>query len=172
MVRGGDQMKQFDVKSQRTIEGNRFYVRPFPAFVSANLGGELMSSIIPAIGAVLPLVAGDDKNTDILNLDAEVAAPALSKGLSGLNGDKVESLLKKLLVTHKNISVQFEDDNEVQPLTEDLANELFCGDAQDMFILAYDVIKANFSGFFKKLGAFLMRECRAVSIIDKLRQLR
>ena len=37
-------------------------------------------------------------------------------------------------------------------LTEDLANEVFCEDVQDMFLLAFEVIRTNYNGFFKKLG--------------------
>jgi hypothetical protein len=128
-----------------------FHIRPFPAFVSANLSGELMSLLVPAIGSMLPALSGG-VDTDLLDIDAEVAAPALAKGLSGINGDRIESMLKKLLVIHRNISVELENDSKLQLLTEDLANEVFCGDAQEMFVLAVDVIKVNFSGFFTKLG--------------------
>ena len=33
------------------------------------------------------------------------------------------------------------------------ADELFCGDLQDMYQLAIKVIQLNFKGFFKKLAA-------------------
>lgn len=147
-------MKQFDVKAERTIGENTFYVRPFPAFVSANLTGELASLVTPLIASLAPLMADGGKGDDssVLDLDAEVAAPALAKGMSSLSGDKVEGLLRKLLTKYKNISVELADGSEAQVLTDDLANEVFCGEAQDMFILAYEVIKVNFSGFFKKIG--------------------
>ena len=145
-------MKQFDIKSERVLGENLYFVRPFPAFVSANLSGELSTIVIPILSSVLPLVGGKDNLDNLLDIDVEVAAPALASGLSSLSGDKIEGLLKKLLVKYKNISVQLEGENEAQLLTEDMANDLFCGDAQDLFILAFDVIKANFSGFFKKLG--------------------
>lgn len=34
---------------------------------------------------------------------------------------------------------------------------------QDMFILCYEVIKVNFSGFFKKLGVQFGRQLRAMA---------
>jgi hypothetical protein len=34
----------------------------------------------------------------------------------------------------------------------DIVNEIFCGDVQDMFILAFYVIRLNFNGFFKRLA--------------------
>jgi hypothetical protein len=88
-----------------------------------------------------------------MDIDIETVVPALANGMSGISGDKLEALLKKLLVKYKNVSVQVEGDNEAQVLTEDLANEVFCGEAQGMFILAVDVIKVNYSGFFAKLGS-------------------
>jgi hypothetical protein len=141
-------MKQFDVKATRVLNGGTFFIRPFPAFVSANLSGEIASLIMPALAAVVPSAGGKTPEGGVLDMDVKDAAPALAS----INGDRVESLLKKLLVKHRNISVELAGEREAQPLTEDLANDLFCGDAQDMFILAFDVVRVNFSGFFTKIG--------------------
>ena len=49
--------------------------------------------------------------------------------------------------------MSYEPEGEkVRLLTEDLANEIFCEEVQDMFILAFEVIRTNYNGFFKKLG--------------------
>jgi hypothetical protein len=37
-------------------------------------------------------------------------------------------------------------------LDKDLADEVFCGNVQDMFVLCVHVIKLNFNGFFEKLA--------------------
>jgi hypothetical protein len=140
-------MKQFEIKAERVIDGNKFFIRPLPAFKSANLSGDLAALIIPILTAVAPL-AGEN----LMDVDAAEAAPAMASGLSGVSGDKIELMLKKLLVTYNNVSVQPEGKDDAQYLTEDLANEIFCGEVQDMFILAFEVIKSNFNGFFKKLG--------------------
>ena len=146
-------MKQFDVKSEKTIGDNTFYVRPFPAFVSANMSGELAALVMPILTSLTPMLAGGVQDgASALDLNAEVAGPALANGLAALSGDKVERLMKKLLTTHGNVSVELSGAKDAQKLTEDLANEIFCGDVQDMFILAFEVIKVNFSGFFKKIG--------------------
>ena len=152
-------MKQFDVKQTRELDGNKFYIRPFPAFISANMSGELSALVVPVLASLAPLVGKGmklDESSSVMDMDATDIVPLLADSLSTLNGDKLESLLKKLLVKHGNISVELDDGmgglKEVQKLTEDLANEIFCGDTQDLFILAFDVIKANFSGFFKRLG--------------------
>ena len=146
-------MKQHDVKKTRIMDGNTFYVRPFGAFVSANLSGEVTSLIVPIIGSVAPafLGASTGEEFSLGDIDLETVAPALVKGLESFSGDKVESLLKKLLVRHNNVSVQLEGDHDAQVLTEDLANEVFCGETQGLFVLAVDVIMANYSGFFGKI---------------------
>lgn len=59
--------------------------------------------------------------------------------------------MKKLLVNSKNISYEGIDDEKPQLLTYDALNEIFCGNVQDMFVLAFKVIKLNYSGFFGKL---------------------
>ena len=147
-------IRQFEAK-ERVLGDYTFYVRPFPAFVASNISGELFSFILPVIGALAPAAAKAmaDSPSGLLDAEAETAAPILANGLSGVGGDKLEQILKKLLVRHKNIAVEFEGDGNPHLLTEELANEIFCGDAQDMFILAFDVIQVNYSGFFKKAGA-------------------
>ena len=144
-------MKQFEIKSEKKIGGNVYYIRPLPAFKCANLSGELLALIIPILTSIAPLIGGSDA-ASVFDMEAEAVSPHLANGLSALSGDKLEVLLKKLLTTYKNVSVQLEDDNEAQTLTDDIVNEAFCGNVQDIFILAFEVIKVNFSGFFEKLG--------------------
>ena len=61
--------------------------------------------------------------------------------------------MKKLLNDYENVSVEGDaTEGKTMRLTYDLANEVFCGDVQDMYILCFEVIKLNYSGFFKRLG--------------------
>lgn len=143
-------MKQHET-TEKTVGENTFYIRPFAAFTAANISGELISVLAPAVAGLAPLAMGasdSDSNADPDFMNLDVAS--FSGALSGLSGDKVENLLKKLLTKHDNISVETADG--VKRLDNDLANEIFCGSAQDMFILAVEVINVNFKGFFKKLG--------------------
>jgi hypothetical protein len=148
-------MKQFDIKAQREIDGVMFYVRPFPAFKAANLTGELAALVVPIFGALAPALAdkGVENSRSLLNMDAAEAAPLLASGAASLSGDKVESLLRKLLTKHGNITVELAEGGGPQKLTDDIADEVFCGNAQDMFVLAFEVIKVNYSGFFERASA-------------------
>lgn len=143
------------------VGGNTFYITPFSAFKAANLTGELASMLAPLLGAFAPLIedkkdsGGETGGNGLLDVDASKAAEVLS-GCPAISGDKLEGLMRKLLLGG-NIIVEITDEDtgerEAQKLDYDTANELFCGDVQDMFILCFHVIKLNFNGFFKKLAA-------------------
>ena len=140
------------------VGGNKFYITPFAAFKAANLTGELASVLAPILGALAPLVLdsegkeGED-DAGLLDIDAGKAVEAIS-GCSDISGDKLEKLMRKLLLGG-HITVEFTNENgetEGERLSEDLANEIFCGDVQGMFVLCFHVIKLNFKGFFKRLA--------------------
>lgn len=146
-------MKQMEV-TEKTIGQNTFYIRPFPAFVAVNISGELASVITPLLGGLASLVGANNEDGNILEADIEQALPAVTQAFSGISGDKFEKLMKKLLIDNKNISVEGEaTDGDTKLLTMDLANEVFCGEIQDMYILCFEVIRINFKGFFSKIGA-------------------
>lgn len=159
-------LKQIEPKKE-TIGGLNFYIRPFPAMVAANLTGDLASLLTPVLAALMPLVGNstedDDNGEDggLMDIDVNDAAASISKSMDGFSGKKVESMLKKLLIAYKNVAVELpvEDEDGVETgeydqeiLDMDIANEIFCGDVQDMFILAFYVIRLNFNGFFKRLA--------------------
>lgn len=157
-------MKQLEY-TEKEVGGYRFSIRPFPAFKAANISGALMSTLSPLAGALAPMVSvfvkakgnkdgkgGNDGS--IMDMEVGDAAQALSN-LSGIDGDRMESLMKKLLLGD-NISVRYKDEDgkeRTDRLSEDLANELFCGNVQDMFVLCVHVIQINYSGFFERLAA-------------------
>lgn len=144
-------MKQMEVTKKR-IGGNTFYIRPFPAFTAANISGELSSVIAPIIGGLSPLFEGRDSE-EVLDMDIAQAIPSITAALGQLDGDKVEHLMERLLITSRNISVAGEaTDGETVTLDMDLANEIFCGEIEDMVMLCVEVVKVNFGGFFKKVA--------------------
>ena len=147
-------MKQLESR-EVTVGENIFYIRPLPAFKAANLSGELAALVLPLVTGLTSLIpagtTAENMGNGLFDIDVKDAGPAISAAFSSLSGDKIEAILKHLLIAGKNISVEVPGER-VQILTEDLANEVFCEDVQEMFILAFEVIRTNYNGFFKKLG--------------------
>lgn len=144
-------MKQFEPVDV-TVNGYDFHIFPFPAFKAANMSGELVSVLGPALGSLLTLLGNDDdkqEDSNLLDVNLEKSAPAIAGAFSSISGDKIEGLLKRLLISGRNISVEMDDEGATY-VTEDVMNEIFCGSVEGMFILAFHVIKTNFGGFFKK----------------------
>ena len=145
-------LKQLETR-EVTVGENIFYIRPLPAFKAANMTGELAALVLPLVSGLAPLLSDVDTEKEgdgLLDIKVEDAAPAIAGAFSSLDGDKVEKILKHLLIAGSNISVE-QPGEKVRLLTEDLANEVFCTDVQDI-ILAFEVIRTNYNGFFKKLG--------------------
>ena len=128
-----------------SVGGEIFVIYPFGAFTAANLSGELGSMLGPMIGAIAPLVA-DTKIS--LDDDVATAAPQLATAFSSLSGEKLERLMKKLLCSQNIVT---KTDGEW--LTEEMADEIFCGKVDEMFQLAFFVLRENFGGFFEKAGS-------------------
>ena len=149
-------MKQQDARIVKVGE-NTFYIRPLPALRAANLSGELAALAVPLLSGLAPILAAVDGKEEgaagsgLLDVDITDAAPAIAGAFSTLSGDKLEAILRHLLVTGGNIAIEAED-GSANVLSEDLLNETFCTDVQDMFVLAFEVIRTNYNGFFKKLG--------------------
>ena len=149
------------MKRMKTVEkqigDSIFYIKPFPAFTAASISGDLVALIGSNKGTEEGEVPQPEnegaEEFNIMDTDLDKALPAFSSALSSLSGEKIESFMKKLLIENKNVSVESEiTDGEVKILTMDLANEIFCMDLQDMFVLCFEVVKINYGNFFKKLG--------------------
>lgn len=159
-----------------TVNDTVFYIFPFSAFTAANLSGEVIALIGPVVGSFLPLAGkgkGNAQNIDpdeqeqgkgILDteIDMEEAGKVVANAFGNLSGDKVERLLRKLLVDNGNIAYENENGKR-ERLTMDAADELFCGNAQGLFVLAFHVIKVNYSGFFGKLPALFGDRLKSVA---------
>lgn len=138
------------------VGGVTFYIWPFKAFAAANISGELAGFLLPLVGALAPFIGTKDDDggeKSLLDINADEAAPAIAEAFGAITGNRVEAILKRLLISQENITLDHPDTKEVVRLTEDLADEVFCGEPQDMFILAFEVIRFNFNGFFSKLGS-------------------
>ena len=150
-------MKQMEVH-EKQIGQNTFYIRPFPAISAAVISGTLTSILGPVIGELGPIIdsalSGKGSIEDVKLEDIEIgsALPAIGAALSHLDGEQIESLIRKLLIDSGNVSVSGPDtQNSTVLLSLDVLNEVFCGELQDMIELCLAVIKVNYSGFFTKL---------------------
>ena len=156
--------------TEKQIGENTFFLRPLPAFTCAHLSGELAAFLTPVIGGLAPIAKNVSGDFDVANLELDQIGPALSAASASVSGEKVETLLRKLLLQNGQISVCGPaTSSQTVLLTEDNANEIFCGEIQDMYLLAFEVVKQNFSGFFKKIGT---RFGNLESIQGKLRTLK
>ena len=154
-------LKQLE-STKREVGGYDFYITPFPAFDAVRISADLLSVLAPLAGAIVPLAkaVGDDgdkenkenENENILDTDVSAIAEALSNCV--IDGDQIVKLMKKLLLGGNIVVNMVGDDGEDNPqkLTLDIANEIFCGDTQDMFVLCVYVINLNYKGFFKRLA--------------------
>lgn len=143
-------MKQFEpIKKQ--IGDYTFYIRPLPAFKAAKISGDLAAVASPLIAGIAPIMGLASNDSSIFDMDLSGVAPTIAEAFSSLSGDKLEKLMKSLLTEYGTIAVDLYESKGPQKLTEDLCNEIFCGNAQDMFVLAFHVIGANFGDFFDRL---------------------
>jgi len=124
------------------INGYEFHIFPFSAFKAANLSGELFSVVGPALGGIAE-ISGK-------GLDKDIDFTAFNALFNALDGDKVEGLLRRLLIANRNISVDL--NGERKWLTGEIADTLFCGAMLSMYKLAFEVIKLNYGDFFGGLG--------------------
>ena len=147
-------LKQLQTHEKRIGE-YRYFIRPFRAFVAANLSAELINLVSPVLSMIAPLIGqiSDASDVNIMDMDAEKIFNSASPALAKLDADKLESVMKTLLVTYRNVSVEGPGVDGTEVLSQDLADEIFCTGLDEMFILCFEVVRINYAGFFMKLGA-------------------
>lgn len=142
--------------TEQKIGGNTFYIYPLPAFTAANLSADVISLLAPLIGGIAGALGTQDgglgESKGLMDMDVSEAAPYIAGAFSSLSADKTERLLRNLLM-NKNVVVKQEGSADVDYLTEDKCNEIFCGNVQNMFVLAFHVIKVNYGDFFESIGS-------------------
>jgi len=138
--------------TEQKIGRNTFYIYPLPAFTAANLSTEIIGLLSPLVGGIAgAFKESDSKDRNLMDMDISEAAPYIAGAFSSLSADKTEYLLRKLLLNGK-VAVMPEGSQEAFYLDEDTCDNLFCGNTQDMFILAFYVIKENYKDFFGSFG--------------------
>jgi hypothetical protein len=116
------------------IGENVFYVRKFRALAAARISGDVIALLAPALGGI----SGENAEDNVLS--------RIAAGLKDLSGDRLEALLKELLIDEGCISY------EGDILTADTLDEVFCGDVAGLFRLAIEIIKLNYQSLFTLLG--------------------
>lgn len=148
-------MKQLQTY-EKQIGDYRFFIRPFKAFDAAYISAELVNLLSPILGVIAPMMGASgegDGAVNIMDMDAEKVIDKATPALTRISGEKLESVMKTLMIQHGNVSVEGPvTDGGTAVLSEDLANEVFCGELQDMFVLCFEIIRINYKGFFKKVG--------------------
>lgn len=147
--------------TEKKIGRCTFYIYPLPAFTAARLSTEVIGLLSPLVGGIVRAFKGagnDDSGDDstekknLLDMDVSEAAPYIAGSFSSLSADKVEGLIRALLLGGQ-VAVREEDSTDAEYLTEDKCNEVFCGNTQNMFVLAFYVLKENYGDFFESIGS-------------------
>lgn len=148
----------YSVKRQETTEFHigeyTFYVRKFAAFYAANVSAELTKTVAPIIGGIAPLMGGMGERFSLADVNMDYAGAALQTAFSQLTGEEFERVISKLLINDRNVSVSGPaTEGSVRIMSKDDANEIFCGEVENMILLCVKVIELNYKGFFKKVAA-------------------
>lgn len=145
---------------EKQIGKYKFYIYPLPAFTAARLSTEVIGLLSPLAGGIAGAFKnsgndgdGDDstEKKNLLDMDVSEAAPYIAGSFSSLSADKVERLIRALLLGGQ-VAVREENSPDAEYLTEDKCNEVFRGNIQNMFLLAFYVLKENYGDFFENIG--------------------
>lgn len=136
------------------IDGITFFISPFPVFTAARITAQLSKVLSPILGGVIALLGSEDETGEDTEKDLSenvvAAISAFTAAMQGLSPVEFEKLARELLVNSRNIAFKNQDYPNGEILTEDAVNAIFAGNTQNMYILAFHVIKENYGGFFGK----------------------
>jgi hypothetical protein len=144
--RGSMKSRTFDV----TVGGVDFSIEKFKMFTASRIGANTIAALSPAIGGIGISVSKTDGEQGLLDQDIEQLLPALGAALAGLDGKKLEGVLKELLTKERNVHFQNED-GRPDTLKDDNIDDVF-DSIGDMLTLAIEVIKGNYGSLFSMLG--------------------
>lgn len=159
--------------AEKHIGRYTFYIYPLTAFAAARLSTEIISLLAPLVGGIAGALKGggsDENGNDggnrksLMDMDVSEAAPYLAGLFSSLSADKTEMLLRELLLGGQ-VAVSEEESQDAEYLTEDKCNEVFRRNTQNMYVLAFYVLKENYGDFFESIGN------RSGSVADAVKQM-
>lgn len=127
---------------EKEINGNTYYVRPFPPLDGLALWGDLQFIVTSAMGKAV-----DSDGTDLL--DANINLGAVIAGIgSNLKGNKLVEMAKRII--HEDyVSVKRSNMDTPVRLDKNAFNELFTGQLTTLFKLMSFVLEVNFADFLE-----------------------
>lgn len=146
--------------AEKQIGRYMFYIYPLPAFTAARLSTEVIGLLSPLVGGIANAFknsGNDDSESDdkekksLMDMDISEATPYIANAFSSLSADKVERIIRELLLGGC-VAVREDESSDAEYLTEDKCNEVFRGNTQNMFVLAFYVLKENYGDFFENIG--------------------
>lgn len=127
-----------------------FAIRPFPAFHSMKVLGDLQKVVVPALGGAIGGLKPEslDMDTSDVKFIGGVVADALNNLAKTLDGETLERAAE-LLLDPQYVSVAPLHTKDFQPLDEGAVNEIFSGRIIDLIALMVQIFKANYADFSK-----------------------
>ena len=128
----------------KTVNDVVFHVQCFDPFTALRVLGDLQRVLSPIVGSMV----GSANATDVESIN--ILSKSISNICNGLHeyvdGETLVKLIEKL-VREDYISVSIEGGTPKR-LSKDLVNLVFNGNPGGVLELAYEVVKANYGGFF------------------------
>lgn len=140
------------------VNGTTFKISPLPAFFSAKVFGDLVSTVFPIIGAAS--LASGVSSLDLSSGNLEEAAASLDEdsivsALGKINGDVLVRIISELLLDYQNVRIM--DGVEWRAMTREDFDEIFCMSVFGVFELSAAVIAQNYRSFFGDVDALFGR---------------
>ena len=127
-----------------------FAIRPFPAFHSMKVLGDLQKVVVPALGGAIGGLKPEslDMDTSDVKFIGGAVADALNNLAETLDGETLERAAE-LLLDPQYVSVAPLHTKDFQPLDEGAVNEIFSGRIIDLIALMVQIFKVNYADFSK-----------------------
>lgn len=127
-----------------------FAIRPFPAFHSMKVLGDLQKVVVPALGGAIGGLKPEslDMDTSDVKFIGGAVADAFNNLAKTLDGDALERAAE-LLLDPQYVSVAPLHTKDFQPLDEGAVNEIFSGRIIDLIALMVQIFKVNYADFSK-----------------------
>lgn len=129
---------------EKEINGNMYYVRPFPPLEALGLLGDLQVIVSSGIGKA---VDEDGNNTNVLDKNINVGAVIAGIG-QNLKGSKLVEMAQRI-VNQDYVSVKCVDADDAVRLDKKVFNNLFTGQLKTLFKVMYFVLEVNYADFFE-----------------------